>query len=451
MVESKFKNIIILVTKIFFIGLLLQFFLQTFVNFGLWRDWPLWNIVRMRKEIIILAILTYVWYRIIKTQSFKHIFDKLGITWFSIWTIGLSLFVLLVSLLITDVSLGSTIISLRYSITGFIIFIWFALIGSKYFPAIGLKDTQLEVRYTKIIKRLLIWSIIWWLVIYFVPRVLEFAWYNKSSFEWDIWVAPPAVYYSQYNQGYVRNQFLFERPISRGFFLIAFWPLFFALALKKRWAKTIFIWGGLYAIAILSTFSRAAWIAWFLQTAILILVEYRQNLKKILLYWWIPLLLLFGTVTYIWRDQIINRQFSNTGHMNMIEVALWKIADKPRFGQGAASAWPASHHLGPGKEYNPENQFLQIRIEYGIFWFLAWFSLFARLHWIGITAFKKSQIWHTNKQKKYFGFLLFACSLWIAWLSVCWLVLHSFIDRMIVYPFMAIFGIIYALYKNTED
>jgi hypothetical protein len=29
--------------------------------------------------------------------------------------------------------------------------------------------------------------------------------------------------------------------------------------------------------------------------------------------------------------------------------------------------------------------------------------------------------------------------------------LHSFIDRMIVYPFMAIFGIVYGLYKNTEE
>gem|GEM_PF-3585730 len=30
----------------------------------------------------------------------------------------------------------------------------------------------------------------------------------------------------------------------------------------------------------------------------------------------------------------------------MIQIALGKIADKPRFGQGAASAGPASHHLG---------------------------------------------------------------------------------------------------------
>ena len=445
------QNTLILICKIFFIGLLLQFFLQTFVSFGLGRDWTFWSLIWMRKEILIVWILWYASYRLIKTKKLQTVFTHLGITWFTIGTVALSIFVLLSSLLITKVSVWATIISLRYSITGFLIFVAFALISSKHFPKISLKNTNIEVRYTKIIKWLLVWSIMWWLIIYFVPRLLEFAWYNKSNFEWDIGISPPAVYYSQYNDWYVRNQFLFERPISRGFFLVALWPLFFALALKKRGPKAIFLWWSLYALAILSTFSRAAWVAWFLQTIVLVLIEYRQNLKRIFLYGWVPLLLLFGTVTYLWRDQIINRQFSNTGHMNMVEIAIGKIIEKPWFGQWAASAGPASHHLGKGKEYNPENQFLQIWIEYGIFGFLWWLSLFIRLHWIGIVAFKKSQLWHTNKQRKYFGFLLFSCSIGIAGLSVCGLVLHSFIDRMIVYPFMAIFGIIYGLYKNTEE
>ena len=451
MSHFKAKDTLVLITKIFFIGLLLQFFLQTFISFWLGRNWSFWSLIWMRKEILVVWLIWYATYRLIKTKTLKSVCDRLGITWFAIGTVILAIFVFLVSLLITKVSIGTTIISLRYSITWFIIFIAFALVSFKYFPKATLEDSHIEMRYTKIIKRLLVWSIIWWLIIYFVPRLLEFAGYNKTNFEWDIGISPPAVYYSQYNEGYVRNQFLFERPISRGFFLIALWPLFFALALKKRKASTIVIWGSLYALAILSTFSRAAWIARFLQTAVLILLEYRQNLKKILLYWAVPLILVFGTVTYLWRDQIINRQFSNTGHLTMVEIALGKIADKPRFGQGAASAGPASHHLGPGKEYNPENQFLQIWIEYGIFGFLGWLCLFIRLHRVGIVAFKKSQIWHTNKQKKYFWFLLFACSLGIAGLSLCGLVLHSFIDRMIVYPFMAIFGIVYGLYKNTEE
>ncbi len=447
----KFKDTLIAVCKIFFIGLLLQFFLQTFVTFSLGRSGSFWSIVWSWKELLIVWLFIYATYRLIKTKTLLTLFDQLWIKRFSIWTAGLAIFVFFVSLAITQVGLSSAVISLRYSITGFIIFVIFALLASKYFPKASLDKSRLEIRYTKIIKWLLVWSIIWWLIIYFVPRLLEFAGYDKANFEGNIWVSPPAVYYSQYNTGYVRNQFLFERPISRGFFLIALWPLFFALALKKRKAGTIFLWGSLYAFAILSTFSRAAWIAWFIQTAILILLEYRQNLKKIMLYWWVPLILLFGTVTYLWRDQIINRQFSNTWHMDMIEIAMWKIAEKPRFGQWAGSAWPASYQLGDGKEYNPENQFLQIRIEYGIFWFLGWISLFIWLHWIGIIAFKDSQIWRTNKEKKYYWFLLFACSLGIAGLSICGLVLHSFIDRMIVYPFMALFGIIYGLYKNTEE
>ena len=451
MFKFKSKDTLILITKIFFLGLLLQFFLQTFVSFGLGRNWTFWSLIWMRKEIIVIGLIGYATYRLIKTHALKSVCDRLGITWFAIGTLSLAAFIFLVSLFITDVSIGTTIISLRYSITGFIIFVAFALVSFKYFPKANLEDSHIETRYTKVIKWLLVGSIFWWIIIYFVPRLLEFAGYNKTNYEGDIWISPPAVYYSQYNEGYVRNQFLFERPISRGFFLVALWPLFFALALKKRKPGTIILWGSLYALAILSTFSRAAWGAWFLQTAILILIEYRQNLKKILLYGALPLILVFGTVTYLWRDQIINRQFSNTGHLNMIQIALGKIADKPRFGEGAGSAGPASHHLGEWKEYNPENQFLQIWIEYGIFGFLAWLSLFIRLHRIGIVAFKKSQIWHTNKQKKYFWFLLFACSLGIAGLSLCGLVLHSFIDRMIVYPFMAIFGIIYGLYKNTEE
>lgn len=451
MSKFKAKDILILISKIFLLGLLLQFFLQTFVTFSLGRDWTFWSLVWMRKEIIVVGLIGYASYRLIKTKSLKSVCDRLGITWFAIGTIALTVFVFLVSLFITKVGVGTTIISLRYSITGFVVFVAFALISFKRFPKATLEDSHIEMRYTKVIKYLLVGSIIWWLIIYFVPRLLEFAGYNKSNYEGNIGIAPPAVYYSQLSEWYVRNQFLFERPISRGFFLVALWPLFFALALKKRKAWTIVVWGSLYALAVLSTFSRAAWVARFLQTAILILVEYRQNLKKILLYWALPLLLVFGTVTYLWRDQIINRQFSNTGHLDMVEIALGKIAEKPWFGQWAASAGPASHHLGPGKEYNPENQFLQIWIEYGIFGFLGWFSLFLRLHRIGIVAFKKSQIWHTNKQKKYFWFLLFTCSLGIAGLSLCGLVLHSFIDRMIVYPFMAIFGIIYGLYKNTEE
>ena len=52
-----------------------------------------------------------------------------------------------------------------------------------------------------------------------------------------------------------------------------------------------------------------------------------------------------------------------------------------------------------------------------------------------------------TKQQKYLWYVLFSLSLGICGLGICGLVLHSFVDRMIVYPFMAMFGIIYWQYK----
>ena len=88
----------------------------------------------------------------------------------------------------------------------------------------------------------------------------------------------------------------------------------------------------------LSTFSRAAWIAWFLQTFILIILQYKRTFLKVLVRGILPLLLLFGIITFIGKDQIIGRTFSNTGHFRMIAEAIEKIKEKPIWGQGAGSA-----------------------------------------------------------------------------------------------------------------
>jgi hypothetical protein len=43
-----------------------------------------------------------------------------------------------------------------------------------------------------------------------------------------------------------------------------------------------------------------------------------------------------------------------------------------------------------------------------------------------------------------------AFSLGLLGLSIEWLVLHSFVDRMVVYPFMALFGLAYAVYYKSK-
>lgn len=445
MIKEKIQKILLILIKIFFIGLLFQFFLQTFVGFKLWRNWPIWSIIWMWKEIIILILFLWICYRTRTHKLWNHLLEKLNIKRFLILTVGFGILGVLNGLAITQTGLSATVMSLRYSITWFIIFLIFSVVSREFLD----QKYALERWWSKIIKRLLRWSLFWRTVVFFIPRLLEFAGYNQYNYEWDINIAPPAAYYSQYNQGYVRNQFLFERPISWWFFLVAFWPMFFALCIKKRGWKSFVFGGWLYWLAILSTFSRAAWIAWIVQTLILLLIEYRKDLKKAIVYWGIPILLVFGWVAYLGRDQIIHRQFSNTGHLVNIKVALEKIKEHPWFWEWPGTAWPASHHLGEGKEYNPENQFLQIWIEYWIFWFLAWMIIYLWFLWIGWIALRRSFLEKETKQQKYLGYVLFGLSFWMFGLWICGLVLHSFVDRMIVYPFMAMFGLVYGQYRRS--
>jgi hypothetical protein len=45
---------IIIAIKVFFIGLILQFFVHTFLTYGVGQEGRIWSIVRARKEIWIL-------------------------------------------------------------------------------------------------------------------------------------------------------------------------------------------------------------------------------------------------------------------------------------------------------------------------------------------------------------------------------------------------------------
>ncbi len=346
--------------------------------------------------------------------------------------------------------------SIRYSMIGFLIFIVFFTITILFF---GAREINLVKRYSRIMKTLLVGSLIRRGILRLIPNLLKFAGYNQWNYEGDVGIAPPAAYYTQFDSGYTRNQFLFERPISRWFFLIAFWPLFFVLCFKNRPLRDkIWRWS-LYGLAIMSTFSRAARAVWILQTIILVLLQFPKKYRKMALRGFFPLLLFFGGVTYFWQKQIITREFSNTGHFRLVIEALQKIWERPIRGQGAGMAWPASHQITGIKAYNPENQYLQIWLEYGVLWFLWRLYLYGYLHRIAYTSYRKDLSWgmkdkksddKLTKKRKLYGMMVFAFWVWILWLSIEWLVLQSFVDRMIVYPFMALFAIAYGLYIKAS-
>ena len=443
------KNNLGLLTKIFLWVLLLQFFLQTLVTFWFWFDWSFWTIVWLRKEFLIIVLTIFV----VRFLARKVSRDKLE-TLREEFPLKTFVFMFLVTLIVAFViamfnsSISNYILSVRYSMFWFFIFVLFFVIWYLFFDK---KSQDIVNWYTKIIKRILIGALWWWAVIWLIPGLVEFAWYNQWNYEWDMWIKPPAAYYTQYKEWFVRNQFIFERPISLGFFLVVFWPLFFMLVLYRKSPKDWMVRWGLYGIILLSTFSRAAWWAWLIQTIVMFLILYGRNRKKLWLYFFGPIVLLWWIVSYYGHDQILNREYSNTWHMTEVRKALKKVWESPFFGKWAASAGPASHHLGEWKEYNPENQYLQIWIEYGLLAFVGWLFLYAYLHMIGFWAWKDLYEVKQTKSMHKLSLMMIALSLWLFWLSIEWMVLHSFVDRMIVYPFVVLFGLYYAMYYKEKE
>lgn len=448
--SNKTIKILTLIAKIFFIWLLLQFFLQTLVTHKFGLDWNFWKMVWMRKEIIIIWLMGFLIRYFWKNKNLKKYFETFPLkifVWVFLATVIISF---LVSVFVNGSGIGTRIMSVRYSMIWFLIFIVFFVLTTLFF---GAKDINLVKRYGRIVKTLLVGSLIWRWILWLMPNVLKLAGYNQFNYEGDVGIAPPAAYYTGFDQWFIRNQFLFERPISRGFFLIALWPLFFVLYFKDKSTKEKLLRGSLYGLAIMSTFSRAAWWVWIVQTIILVLAQFPRKYWKYALRWFIPLILLFWVVTFFGQKQIISRDFSNTGHLKHVVEAFKQIGERPLWWQGAGTAGPASHQVEGMKKYNPENQYLQIRIEYGLLWFIWRIFLYGYLHRIWYKAYldEKNAQDKNAKKRKLYATIVFAFGVGILWLSIEWLVLHSFVDRMIVYPFMALFAIAYGIYRKEKN
>lgn len=480
----KTRKVILLILKIFFVGLMLQFFLQTFVTFQLWWNNMFWKIVWAWKEILVITwtvTLLYLFAKRLNLKKFKWLkteiinrwhelkLNKMPIIKFVIVFLITAIVTFIISIFIKKVWMWNYILSVKYDLLGFFIFILSFIVAWIF---LKIEDFKIITRYNQLFKTALVWSFFWWIMVWLIPNFLKFFGYNQFNFEWTIWSRPPAAYYTLINQWYVRNQFLFERPISFGFFLIALRPVFFFSVLKSRSKKEMRGRSLFYGLMVVSTLSRAAIWVWLGITIIMILLMNFNRIKKIFRKLVIPVVIILFWVGYFYKPLII-RQHSNIGHTKLLTEWLWIIGKNPIFGRGAWYAWPASHQIcykNPWNTicdqikvinnkyeistigFNPENQYIQIWIEYGVFGFIWWIIMFVWLHLIGYKA-------RIDENKKNFSKSIRAHSWVIIWfalglfgLAIEWLVLHSFVDRMIVYPFMALFGLAYALYyKETHE
>ena len=495
---------IVLLCKIFVIWLLLQFFIQTFVTFKLWRDWKFWTLLWMWKEFVLLVfvvilfryILSNLKSRIRSIKNKEHV-EKISrkllinnikskfILQFCLRFVVTAMLFLLIAICIQYVWLKPFALSIKYDLIWFFIFgIWICL-ALLFFSE---KDKELLEFYNKIIVWSLRIGLFRWFILWLMPNVFKIAWFDPNSFEWTVGQNPPVAYYTKiypYLEGsHVRNSYLFERPTSFWFWLVAFFPVFMLWFIRRKRKKDQLLYIVLFWLLIFSTWSRA-WIAiWMLEAiAVLFMLNWRFVKKHLLLISLVCLAWLW-CIVYVWR-WILVREHSNTWHLLLMK-AWWEMAKKNiRFWRGAWYSGPASHQLCFSDKpvdifqeidsihlenqrcetirkenvknqistygFNPENQYLQILMEYGIIWIIFRLWLCAI-----ILRYTAKMIWIYRKKNKspyqellYYSLLWFG--IWFVWLCAEGIVLHSLVDRMIVYPFFLLYWITVWLWENCKN
>ena len=489
-----------LLCKIFVIWLLLQFFLQTFVTFKLWRDGTFWTLFWMWKEFILLVFIIILircflsnikkWSNAIKNKEnvekitrpllLKNIQSKFILQFILIF-IATTLILLILAIWLQHVWLKAFVLSWKYDLIWFFIFwIWICL-GLLFFNE---KDKDILELYNKLIIRCLWLWLFRWFIVRLMPNALRLFGYNPNIYEWTVWQNPPAAYYTLIDQWNVRNQFLFERPTSFGFRLIAFFPVFVLWYLRNKRRKDQLFPVILFWLLVFSTRSRA-WIAiWALEVIALFFILYRKSIKKYFVRLVIAAIIWLWCLAYLSR-WIMVREHSNTWHLELMKA--WRNIAKENIliWRWAWYSWPASHQLCYTDEpvdiyanidsihldnqrcellrkenvknqistywFNPENQYLQILMEYGIIWtiFRLWICAIILRYTI-----KMIQI-YSKKKKSPFQELLYYSLLWFGiwfiWLCAEWLVLHSLVDRMVIYPFFLLYWITIWLRENEKN
>jgi len=152
--KKSIASIVSTAIKIFFIGLMLQFIAHTFVTYTIGRDNTFWKIVRMWKELWIIGAVAVI------ASILYHQSTKLQLFWkefplkkYSIILVVTTVFILFLGTALTNSGLTTTIMSLRYSMTGFVLFI-IGFVLAIFF----VRDNSIsrEKRYIKAIKYMLI-------------------------------------------------------------------------------------------------------------------------------------------------------------------------------------------------------------------------------------------------------------------------------------------------------
>ncbi|MEI7562514.1 MAG: hypothetical protein WCJ39_02050 [bacterium] len=154
--------------------------MQTFVTYRLFQTGGVWNLVWMWKELLLVGLFGFLswvlWKRRIREARRKTLPIKNFVLAFCI-TLGLAF---LISIFVNHSGLSITVMSLRYSMMGFFIFIVFFVLSYLFF---GAREIQITKRYTNGIKTLLVCSLIRWGIIWLTPNLMRFVGYDQNNYE----------------------------------------------------------------------------------------------------------------------------------------------------------------------------------------------------------------------------------------------------------------------------
>jgi len=134
----------------------------------------------MWKEIILIGLTGFLFRYLWTQKQLRSFFAQFPLKTFLRIFIATVIITAIVSIGINGTGISTRIMSVRYSMIGFFIFMLFFALTLLFFDT---KKINLIARYGRIIKALLVGSLIWRGILWLMPNVLQLAGYNQFNYE----------------------------------------------------------------------------------------------------------------------------------------------------------------------------------------------------------------------------------------------------------------------------
>ena len=447
-ITSSLQSKITLALKVFLMGMVRQFLAHTILTYGL-KIPSFLSFIWVWKEVIIAGVGIIIGRFVIKSAEYRR----------NLLSNQRAIAIIIVLILSVLMSLGNSLfihgqsfidfaVSAKFNYIPLIIFI--VGLGASYLIT---EEQNKSIINTALmtIKWVLIFSILRYGILHTIPNILDRIGFSQPglSIERTAGTPPPSLWLTEFYTGYVRNQWPFGWPLSLGFYLAAMRPLFYGLVLHKKNLSDTRGRRLLYIGIVLSTYSRAARGIFLISSVFIALVVYRKYTKYIITLWLTAFVAVGLYIAWGGKSELFLRTWSDKGHIEYFFQWLDLVKQHWLRWLWAASVGPAANHIeGVDKVFNPENQYMQIWLEYGLLWVLSWILSYIT---ILFSPLKKWFSVRTSRiQKNLSGNTIsyMGIGISIISLSIAGMVLHPFVDSSSIYPFMLISGIIYGYYHQ---